>query len=61
MIRTIEGMGATIQHAYGLTETYGPHTLCADQPGWDVAPGGTNVRSLKSQAGRAVPDGRSWP
>ena len=38
VIRTIEGMGARIQHAYGLTETYGPHTLCAEQPGWDELP-----------------------
>ena len=35
IIRTIEGMGAFIHHLYGLTETYGPHTICAIQPGWD--------------------------
>ena len=35
MIRTIEGLGATIHHVYGLTETYGPHTICAFQPRWD--------------------------
>jgi fatty-acyl-CoA synthase len=35
VIRTIEGLGATLQHVYGLTETYGPHTICAFQPGWD--------------------------
>jgi fatty-acyl-CoA synthase len=35
MIRTMEGLGATIHHVYGLTETYGPHTICAFQPGWD--------------------------
>ena len=34
VIRTIEGMGATIHHVYGLTETYGPHTICAAQPHW---------------------------
>ena len=38
VIRTIEGMGAVIHHAYGLTETYGPHTICAMQPGWDELP-----------------------
>jgi fatty-acyl-CoA synthase len=35
VIRTMEGIGATIHHVYGLTETYGPHTICAFQPGWD--------------------------
>ena len=38
VIRTMEGMGAYIHHAYGLTETYGPHTICAVQPGWDSLP-----------------------
>ena len=36
VIRTIEGMGAFIYHAYGLTETYGPHTICAIQPEWET-------------------------
>ena len=27
-------MGATIIHVYGLTETYGPTTICAPQPDW---------------------------
>jgi fatty-acyl-CoA synthase len=35
VIRTMEGLGATIYHVYGLTETYGPHTVCAFQPGWE--------------------------
>src|SRR6266511_2143113 len=35
VIRTMEGLGATIHHVYGLTETYGPHTICAFQPGWE--------------------------
>jgi fatty-acyl-CoA synthase len=38
VIRTMEGLGATIHHVYGLTETYGPHTICAFQPGWDELP-----------------------
>ena len=38
VIRTMEGMGAFLHHAYGLTETYGPHTICAMQPGWDALP-----------------------
>ena len=36
VIRTMEGMGAEVQHLYGLTETYGPYTICADQPAWST-------------------------
>ena len=50
VIRTVEGMGATIYHAYGLTETYGPHTVCALQPGWDKLPADERAR-LKSRQG----------
>ena len=35
VIRTMEGMGARVLHMYGLTETYGPYTVCAEQPAWD--------------------------
>jgi fatty-acyl-CoA synthase len=38
VIRTMEGLGARVHHVYGLTETYGPHTICAFQPGWDELP-----------------------
>ena len=35
VIRVIEGMGASIRHVYGLTETYGPYTVAAPQESWD--------------------------
>ena len=35
VLRTMEGMGAFVHHLYGLTETYGPYTVCALQPGDD--------------------------
>jgi fatty-acyl-CoA synthase len=35
VIRSIEDMGAVIVHTYGLTETYGPITVSAEQPDWD--------------------------
>jgi len=39
VIRSIEQMGARIHHVYGLTETYGPHTVCAPQLSWaDLSP-----------------------
>jgi len=33
IIQAMEGLGASIVHVYGLTETYGPHTVCELQPG----------------------------
>jgi fatty-acyl-CoA synthase len=35
VIRTIEAMGAVVEHMYGLTETYGPMTIAEGQPEWD--------------------------
>ncbi|GBD84057.1 long-chain-fatty-acid--CoA ligase [bacterium BMS3Abin02] len=34
IIEAMEGLGAKIVHVYGLTETYGPHTVCELQPGF---------------------------
>ena len=50
VIRTVEGMGAFILHAYGLTETYGPTTICAIQPGWSDLPTDEQAQ-LKSRQG----------
>jgi fatty-acyl-CoA synthase len=38
VIRAAEETGAEIAHLYGLTETYGPHTICAWKPAWDKLP-----------------------
>jgi fatty-acyl-CoA synthase len=38
VIRAAEDAGAEIAHVYGLTETYGPHTICAWKPEWDSLP-----------------------
>jgi fatty-acyl-CoA synthase len=37
VIAAVEAIGAEIAHIYGLTETYGPHTICEWQPAWDGA------------------------
>ena len=50
VVRTMEGMGATLHHIYGLTETYGPHTICAEQPGWEGLDIGTRA-ILKARQG----------
>jgi fatty-acyl-CoA synthase len=36
VIRKMEQLGFAVTHLYGLTETYGPSTLCAPQPDWDA-------------------------
>ncbi len=33
-----ESIGIRITHVYGLTEVYGPASVCAEQPGWDDLP-----------------------
>src|SRR5687768_1648245 len=38
MLRAATEIGADIQHVYGLTETYGPHTICAWRREWDADP-----------------------
>ncbi len=35
IIDRIESLGGNIVHVYGLTETYGPHSICEWHSGWD--------------------------
>jgi fatty-acyl-CoA synthase len=35
LIARMEQLGARVNHLYGLTETYGPHTICELQPAWE--------------------------
>ncbi len=49
VIEQMEGLGATIVHVYGLTETYGPYSLCEWQPGWDLLEVGERSRLLARQ------------
>lgn len=35
VISSMETMGFSVTHLYGLTETYGPSTICAWPPEWD--------------------------
>ena len=37
-IRAAEAIGIELTHVYGLTETYGPHSVCAWHTGWDILP-----------------------
>jgi len=34
VIKRMESLGAAVVHVYGLTETYGPYTVCEEQASW---------------------------
>ena len=52
VLRATEEIGASITHVYGLTETYGPHSICAWHPEWDAL--GAEERSRR-KARQGVP------
>ena len=49
-----EGIGIKLTHVYGLTEVYGPASVCAEQPGWDDLPAAERAQ-LKRRQGVAYP------
>src|SRR5918992_326059 len=48
-IARLEGLGARIVHVYGLTETYGPYSVCEWQPGWEELDTEARARLLARQ------------
>jgi fatty-acyl-CoA synthase len=44
VIEGMENIGFSITHVYGLTETYGPATVCAKDPEWSALPFDEQVR-----------------
>lgn len=50
LLQKMEEMGFKITHVYGLTEVYGPVTLCVERPEWDDLPVGERA-ALKSRQG----------
>ncbi len=38
IIQAMQDLGIEITHVYGLTETYGPHSICEWQAAWDSLP-----------------------
>jgi fatty-acyl-CoA synthase len=49
VIANMEALGAEIFHVYGLTETYGPHSVCAWHEEWDVLPPEERARKKARQ------------
>jgi fatty-acyl-CoA synthase len=72
VIAGMERMGFKVTHLYGLTETYGPSTICAWPPEWDALdldakarkmarqgvwyPTIEGMRVVDTETGRDVPD-----
>ena len=58
VISTMTGIGAKLVHVYGLTETYGPYTVCEAQDGWDALDIKERSRLMARQGvGMIVTDG----
>ncbi|HEY5863152.1 MAG TPA: acyl-CoA synthetase [Casimicrobiaceae bacterium] len=49
VIEAMEAMGFRITHLYGLTESYGPATLCAWQPEWAQLPLSERAQQMARQ------------
>jgi fatty-acyl-CoA synthase len=45
----MEALGFHVTHLYGLTETFGPSTICAWQPGWDTLDRDTQAAKVARQ------------
>ncbi len=54
VIEGMERLGFDITHVYGLTEVYGPVTVCAWQEQWDDLPAADQAR-IKARQGVAYP------
>ncbi|MEQ9397023.1 MAG: AMP-binding protein [Haliea sp.] len=54
IIRAIEAAGADVTHVYGLTEVYGPASVCVWKPEWSALPPEQQVK-LKARQGVAYP------
>jgi len=52
IIEGMEKMGFSLTHVYGLTETYGPATVCAKKPEWQSLPLAEQVQMNSRQGVR---------
>ncbi|PWA69685.1 acyl activating enzyme 1 [Artemisia annua] len=50
VVFSMEQMGFEVYHSYGLTETYGPATVCTWKPEWNSLPPDTRAK-IKSRQG----------
>ncbi|MGB3699618.1 MAG: AMP-binding protein [Gordonia sp. (in: high G+C Gram-positive bacteria)] len=57
IIRAIGNLGIEIIHVYGLTETYGPYSVCEPKPGWlELSPDDRAVLMARQGVGMLTAD-----
>ncbi len=49
LLARLEELNIRVVHVYGLTETYGPHTVCTWQDGWNELPADRRAELLARQ------------
>ncbi|WP_370449854.1 AMP-binding protein [Cryobacterium sp. Hh7] len=49
VIEQLDALGITVVHVYGLTEVYGPYTICEYQREWDDLPADERARKISRQ------------
>ncbi|WP_262927633.1 AMP-binding protein [Microbacterium sp. NIBRBAC000506063] len=49
IIARLESIGVKVTHAYGLTEVYGPYTLCEYQESWSALPAAQRAERMARQ------------
>jgi fatty-acyl-CoA synthase len=49
LLARLAELNIEVVHVYGLTETYGPHTVATPRDGWDDLPAGERARVLARQ------------
>ncbi len=54
VIAEMENMGFRVTHLYGLTESYGPSTICAWQQDWEDLPQAEKARKIARQGVRNI-------
>jgi fatty-acyl-CoA synthase len=52
VIEAMEAMGFNVTHMYGLTETFGPSTICVPQTTWDELSRAERARRMSRQGHR---------
>jgi fatty-acyl-CoA synthase len=52
ILESMEALGIDVTHVYGLTEVYGPATVCAFQKPWAALPGAERAARLARQGVR---------
>ena len=51
IIETFDDLNVRVVHVYGLTETYGPYTVCEEQDSWSALAGAPSAPRLKARQG----------